>query len=35
MLERRIKVFLALPIKQLDAIAIKRELDAIGGSVPA
>ncbi len=35
MLERRIKVFLALPVKQLDAIAIKRELDAIGGSVPA
>ena len=35
MLERRIKIFLALPIKQLDAIALKHELDAIGGGVPA
>ncbi len=35
MLEQRIKIFLALPIKQLDTIALKRELDAIGGSVPA
>ena len=35
MLERRIKVFVALPMKQLDLIAIERELDAIGGSVPA
>jgi len=35
MLERRIKVFLALPIKQLDAIAIKRELDAIVSTLVA
>ena len=35
MLERRIKAFIALPMKQLDTIALKRELDAIGGSVPA
>ena len=35
MLERRIKIFLALPMEQLDTIALKRELDAIGGSVPA
>lgn len=35
MLERRIKTFVALPMEKLDAIAIKRELDAIGGSVPA
>lgn len=35
MLERRIKTFVALPMDKLDAIAIKRELDAIGGSVLA
>lgn len=35
MLERRIKTFVALPMDKLDAIAIRRELDAIGGSVPA
>jgi hypothetical protein len=33
MLKRRIKVFLALPIAQLDAIAIKREPATIGGRV--
>jgi len=35
MLERRISAFMALPMDKLDAIAIKRELDAIGGAVPA
>jgi protein-tyrosine-phosphatase len=34
-LERRIKVFVALPIAQVDTIATKRKLDAIGGSEPA
>jgi len=31
MLERRIRIFLSLPMKQLDTIAIKREVDTIGG----
>ena len=35
MLERRLKIFVALPMASLDAMAIRRELDAIGGSVPA
>ena len=35
MLERRLKIFVALPMASLDAMAIKRELDAIGGAVPA
>ena len=35
MLERRTGGFKALPMDKLDIIAIKRELDAISGSVPA
>ena len=30
MLERRISLFLALPLKSLDSIAVKKELDGIG-----
>ena len=30
MLDRRISLFLSLPIKSLDSIALKRELDSIG-----
>jgi arsenate reductase len=29
-LDRRISLFLALPISSLDALAIKREIDRIG-----
>ena len=30
MLERRISLFLCLPIKSLDSLALKKELDKIG-----
>ena len=30
MLERRIKLFVALPLASLDQMALKREVDAIG-----
>lgn len=35
MLERRIKVFLSLPLASLDRIALKREVEAIGCLRPA
>jgi arsenate reductase (thioredoxin) len=35
MLDRRISLFLSLPIKSLDSIALKRELDSIGQSYGA
>ena len=34
MLERRIKLFLALPLTSLDRMALQREVDAIGGLHP-
>jgi len=34
MLERRIKLFLALPLASLDRTALQREVDAIGGLHP-
>jgi arsenate reductase len=33
MLDRRISLFLALPLKSLDSLALKRELDGIGQTV--
>jgi arsenate reductase len=30
MLERRISLFVCLPLKSLDALALKREIDRIG-----
>ena len=33
-LDRRISLFLSLPLKSLDGLALKKELDNIGASVP-